>query len=155
MRHGETRRVRPYQQETMRALDQAFELGKRRFLIELPTGTGKTDITVLYIKRLIEVGWVERVLFLVDREQLAKQALEAFQDLLGGQYSSYWLRPGMVRQEKQITVSLLQTMISRCQDYTSGYFDVVIMDESHRSIYGAGCARLILHRNLQNSYLWF
>ena len=35
----------------MRAMDQAFELGKRRFLIELPTGTGKTDLTVLYIKR--------------------------------------------------------------------------------------------------------
>jgi len=118
-------------------MDQAFELGKRRFLIELPTGTGKTDITVLYLKRLIEAGWAERILFLVDREQLAKQALEAIQDLLGGQYSSYWLRPGIVRQEKQITVCLLQTMISRCQDYTSGYFDVVIMDESHRSIYGA------------------
>jgi type I restriction enzyme R subunit len=142
IRQGETRRVRPYQQEAMRALDQTFELWKRRFLIELPTGTGKTDITVLYIKRLIEAGWAERVLFLVDREQLAKQALEAIQDLLGGQYSCYWLRPGMVRQEKQITVSLLQTMISRCQDYTSGYFDVVIMDESHRSIYGAWQASL-------------
>lgn len=142
IRQGETRRLRPYQQEAMRAMDQAFELGKRRFLIELPTGTGKTDITVLYIKRLIEAGWAERILFLVDREQLAKQALEAVQDLLGGQYSSYWLRPGMVRQEKQITVSLLQTMISRCRDYTSGYFDVVVMDESHRSIYGAWQASL-------------
>jgi len=142
IRQGETRRLRPYQQETMRAMDQAFELGKRRFLIELPTGTGKTDLTVLYIKRLIEAGWVERVLFLVDREQLAKQALETIQDLLGGQHSSYWLRPGIVRQEKQITVCLLQTMISRYQDYTSGYFDVVIMDESHRSIYGAWQASL-------------
>ncbi len=123
-------------------MDQAFELGKRRFLIELPTGTGKTDLTVLYIKRLIEAGWAERVLFLVDREQLAKQALETIQDLLGGQHSSYWLRPGIVRQEKQITVCLLQTMISRYQDYTSGYFDVVIMDESHRSIYGAWQASL-------------
>ncbi len=142
IRQGETRRLRPYQQETMRAMDQAFELGKRRFLIELPTGTGKTDLTVLYIKRLIEAGWAERVLFLVDREQLAKQALETIQDLLGGQHSSYWLRPGIVRQEKQITVCLLQTMISRYQDYTSGYFDVVIMDESHRSIYGAWQASL-------------
>jgi len=142
IRQGETRRLRPYQQETMRAMDQAFELGKRRFLIELPTGTGKTDLTVLYIKRLIDANWAERVLFLVDREQLAKQALETIQDLLGGQHSSYWLRPGIVRQEKQITVCLLQTMISRYQDYTSGYFDVVIMDESHRSIYGAWQASL-------------
>jgi len=85
---------------------------------------------------LIQAGRAERALFLVDRDQLAKQALEAIQDILD-QYSSYWLRPGMVRQEQLITVCLLQTMISRYQEFTSGYFDVVIADESHRSIYGA------------------
>jgi type I restriction enzyme R subunit len=136
LRQGEQRQVRPYQQDAMKALDQAIELGKRRFLIELPTGTGKTDLICLYLKRLIQAGRAERVLFLVDRDQLAKQALEAIQDILN-QYGSYWLRPGMVRQEQQITVCLLQTMISRYQEFTSGYFDVVIADESHRSIYGA------------------
>lgn len=135
-RQGEQRTVRPYQQETMKALDHAGELGKRRFLMELPTGTGKTDLICLYLKRLIEAGRAERILFLVDREQLAKQALEALQDILN-QYGSYWLKPGMVRQEQQITVCLLQTMISRYPEFTSGYFDVVITDESHRSIYGA------------------
>ena len=136
LRQGEQRQVRPYQQDAMKALDQAIELGKRRFLLELPTGTGKTDLMCLYLKRLIQAGRAERVLFLVDRDQLAKQALEAIQDILD-QYSSYWLRPGMVRQEQLITVCLLQTMISRYQEFTSGYFDVVIADESHRSIYGA------------------
>jgi type I restriction enzyme R subunit len=136
LRQGEQRQVRPYQQDTMKVLDQAIELGKRRFLLELPTGTGKTDLICLYLKRLIQAGRTERVLFLVDRDQLAKQALEAIQDILD-QYSSYWLRPGMVRQEQLITVCLLQTMISRYQEFTSGYFDVVIADESHRSIYGA------------------
>jgi type I restriction enzyme R subunit len=136
LRNGEARDVRPYQQDTMRALDQALELGKRRFLIELPTGTGKTDIVCLYLKRLIKAGRSERILFLVDREQLAKQAIGALQDLLN-QYSSYWLKPGQVRQEKQITVCLLQTMIGRYTEFTSGYFDVVIADECHRSIYGS------------------
>lgn len=136
IRQGEVRNVRDYQKEAMQALDHSLELGKRRFLIELPTGTGKTDLIALYIKRLIEAGRAEKILFLVDREQLAKQALEAIQDILR-QYSSYWLRPGVVKEEKQITVCLLQTMISRYQDYTSGYFDVVIADECHRSIYGA------------------
>jgi type I restriction enzyme R subunit len=136
LRQSEQRQVRPYQQEAMKALDQAIELGKRRFLLELPTGTGKTDLICLYLKRLIQAGRAERVLFLVDRDQLAKQALEAIQDILD-QYSSYWLRPGMVRQEQLLTVCLLQTMISRYQEFTSGYFDVVIADESHRSIYGA------------------
>ena len=136
IRQGETRQVRPYQREAMKALDHAVELGKRRFLIELPTGTGKTDLICLYLKRLFQAGRAERILFLVDREQLAKQALEAVQDILS-QYSSYWLRPGMARQEQQITVCLLQTMISRYTEFTSGYFDLVIADECHRSIYGA------------------
>lgn len=136
IRQGETRTVRPYQQEAMRALDRAVELGKRRFLIELPTGTGKTDLICLYLKRLIQAGRAERILFLVDREQLAAQALAAIQDVLSG-HPSYWLKPGTARQEQQITVCLLQTMISRYNEYTSGYFDVVVVDESHRSIYGA------------------
>lgn len=136
IRQGETRSVRPYQAEAMRALDHALELRKRRFLMELPTGTGKTDLICLYLKRLFQAGWAERVLFLVDRDQLAKQALEAIQDILSS-HSSYWLRPGMARQEQQITVALLQTMIGRVDEYTAGYFDVVIADECHRSIYGA------------------
>jgi type I restriction enzyme R subunit len=136
LRQGETRQVRPYQREAMQGMDHAVELGKHRFLIELPTGTGKTDLTVLYLKRLIEAGRAERILFLVDREQLAKQAIEAIQDVLN-QHSSYWLRPGMARQEQQITVCLLQTMISRYTEFTSGYFDVVVADECHRSIYGS------------------
>lgn len=136
IRSGETREVRPYQKEAMQALDQAVELGKRRFLIELPTGTGKTDLICLYLQRLIKAGRAEKILFLVDREQLAKQAIEAIQDILN-QHPSCWLRPGMIRQEQQITVCLLQTMISRYTEYTSGYFDVVVADECHRSIYGA------------------
>ncbi|MEG4202841.1 DEAD/DEAH box helicase family protein [Microcoleus sp. Pol7_A1] len=134
-RQGETRFVRPYQKQTMQAMDHAVELGKRRFLLELPTGTGKTDLICLQLKRLIQSGYAEKILFLVDREQLAKQALEAIQDVLN-QYGSYWLKPSVIRQEQQITVCLLQTMISRYQEFTSGYFDVVVADECHRSIYG-------------------
>lgn len=140
-RQGETRKLRSYQKDAMQAMDRALELGKRRFLVELPTGTGKTDLICLYIKRLMQAGHAERVLFLVDREQLAKQAQEAITDLLG-QYSHYWLKPGMVRSEQQITVCLLQTMIGRYHEYTSGYFDVVVADECHRSIYGAWRAAL-------------
>ena len=136
LRQGEQRKLRLYQQDAMKALDHALELGKRRFLIELPTGTGKTDLICLYLKRLIEAGRAERILFLVDREQLAKQALEAVQDVLD-QYDSYWLRPGTVRQEKRITICLLQTIIGLHQAFSSGYFDVVVADECHRLIYGA------------------
>ncbi len=136
IRQGEQRIVREYQKEAMKALDHVVELGKRRFLIELPTGTGKTDLICLYLKRLFEAGHAERILFLVDREQLAKQALEALQDILS-HHGSYWLKSGMVRQEQQITVCLLQTMIGRFDEFSSGYFDIVIADECHRSIYGS------------------
>jgi type I restriction enzyme R subunit len=135
-RQGETRQFRDYQRECVKAIDHAFELGKRRFLAGLPTGTGKTDIICQQIKRLIDAGHVERVLFLVDRDQLAKQALEAIQDMLPA-HPSYWLKAGALRQEKQITVALIQTMIGRVREYTSGYFDLVVMDECHRSIYGS------------------
>jgi type I restriction enzyme R subunit len=136
LRYGEVRIVRNYQGDCMRAMDHALELGKRRFLIELPTGTGKTDLICLQLKRLLKSIRAERILFLVDREQLAKQAIGAVQDILN-HHSSYWLKPGVIRQEKEITVALLQTMMGRYQEYTSGYFDVVIADECHRSIYGA------------------
>ncbi len=136
LRFGEVREVRSYQADCMRAMDHAPELGKRRFLIELPTGTGKTDLICLQLKRLLKALRAERILFLVDREQLAKQAIAAVQDILN-HHSSYWLKPGVIRQEKEITVALLQTMMGRYQEYTSGYFDVVITDECHRSIYGA------------------
>src|SRR5438552_4915763 len=141
LRVGEVRIVRPYQKDVLRALDHAVELGKRRFLMELPTGTGKTDVICLHGKRLFKAGRAERLLFLVDREQLAEQAIAALQDLCP-EYSSYWLKPGMARQEKQITVCLLQTMIGRYHEFTSGYFDIVIADECHRSIYGAWQAAL-------------
>lgn len=133
---GEVRFLRPYQGDCMHAMDSALLLGKRRFLAELPTGTGKTDLTVLYLKRLLETGHAERVLILVDRESLAKQAIEAVQEILPD-YSSYWLKAGTAPQHKQITVCLLQTMMSRYKVFTSGYFDVVVTDEAHRSIYGA------------------
>jgi len=141
LRVGEPRIVRPYQKDVLRALDQAVELGKRRFLLELPTGTGKTDIIALHTKRMFKAGRAERVLFLVDREQLAEQAIGAIQDLCS-EYSSYWQRPGMAIQQKQITVCLLQTMIGRYPEFSSGYFDIVIADECHRSIYGAWQAAL-------------
>lgn len=141
IREGETRSVRPYQQDCMKALDHAVELGKRRFLIELPTGTGKTDLICLAVKRLMQAGRTEKVLFLVDRDQLGQQAIAAIQDICNDR-SSYWLQAGNVKQEQQITVSLLQTMISRYREFSSGYFDLVVTDESHRSIYGSWQAAL-------------
>ncbi len=132
---GKTRTLREYQVEAMKAMDYAWELGKTRFLLQMPTGTGKTACIVSYLKRLLKSENVERVLILVDRSELAKQAIDSVGDLLP-EYSSYWLKAGMKVQHKQITVCLIQTMMNKYNEFSSGYFDVVVADECHRSIYG-------------------
>ena len=105
-------------------------------LVEMATGTGKTRTAAALIKRLFESGWVGRVLFLVDRITLAKQAEDAFVEHLPD-YPAYVLRPGRKKlDEKRVTIASLQTMIGEYSAYSAGYFDLVITDECHRSIYG-------------------
>ena len=77
-----------------------------------------------------------RALFLVDRIALAGQAEDAFKDHLGD-YPCQVLRPGRnFDTSKRITIATLQTMITEYRDPSSGYFDLVITDECHRSMYG-------------------
>ena len=79
---------------------------------------------------------VTRVLFLVDRIALAAQAEDAFTDHLRD-YPCHVLRPGRgFDRAKRITIATLQTMIAEYGHISSGYFDLVIIDECHRSIYG-------------------
>ena len=105
-------------------------------LVEMATGTGKTRTAAAFIKRLFEANEVTRVLFLVDRNTLAKQTEDAFAEHLPD-YPSYRLQSGRrFQDEKRITITTLQSMINIYRDYSAGYFDLVISDECHRSIYG-------------------
>lgn len=70
--------LRPYQADAIQAVEQAILAGKRRMLVAMATGTGKTFTTVSLIYRLIRSGLARRVLFLVDRRALAAQAVQAF-----------------------------------------------------------------------------
>jgi type I restriction enzyme R subunit len=111
-------------------------LGRRKLLVEMATGTGKTRMAAALIKRLFEANAVTRVLFLVDRITLAHQTEEAFTEHLC-EYPAYVLRAGRrFQDEKRITITTLQSMINLYRDYSSGYFDLIITDECHRSIYG-------------------
>lgn len=131
---GETKTVRPYQREALEALDRAIESGKRKMLIVMATGTGKTMMIALQLKRMFDAGLAERVLFLVDRIELGKQAQESFNDILKD-YPSELLFGGKRRREASITIGTLPTIYSQLNRLTSGYFDVVVSDEAHRSIY--------------------
>ena len=73
---------RDYQIECIEALSTEILHGRRKLLMEMATGTGKTRTTAAFIKRLFEAGIVTRVLFLVDRIALARQAEDAFTDHL-------------------------------------------------------------------------
>ena len=127
---------RDYQIECIEALSAEVSRGKHKLLVEMATGTGKTRTAAAFIKRLFEAGIVTRVLFLVDRIALARQAEDAFTDHLRD-YPGHVLRPGRsFDRAKRITIATLQTMIAEYRDLSPGYFDLVITDECHRSIYG-------------------
>ena len=127
---------RDYQIECIEALSTEVSLGRRKLLVEMATGTGKTRTAAAFIKRLFEAGAVTRVLFLVDRIALAGQAEDTFTDRLRD-YPCHVMRPrrGFDRG-KRIVIATLQTMIAEYRGLSSGYFDLVITDECHRSIYG-------------------
>ena len=130
---GEWRIPRPYQKEAMQIMDKALEGGKRKMLLVMATGTGKTDVIALYLKRLFEAGLVNRALFLVDRIDLGVQAKEVFDEILKD-YPSKLLYGGKQRDESSIIISTLPTLYSQLSLFTSGYFDVIVSDEAHRSI---------------------
>ncbi len=132
---GDWRTPRPYQKEAMQVMDKAIEGGKRKMLLVMATGTGKTDTIALYLKRLFEAGLVNRALFLVDRIDLGVQTKEVFDEILKD-YPSKLLYGGKQRDESSIIISTLPTLYSQLSLFTSGYFDVIISDEAHRSIFG-------------------
>lgn len=127
---------RDYQMDCIDSLTDEFQKGRRKMLVEMATGTGKTRTAAALIKRLFEANAITRVLFLVDRNTLAKQTEDAFAEHLPD-YPSYRLQNGRrFQDEKRITITTLQSMVNIYRDYSSGYFDLVISDECHRSIYG-------------------
>ncbi len=127
---------RDYQTECIDTLCREMLAGRRKLLVEMATGTGKTRTAAAFIKRLFEAGAITRVLFLVDRIPLAKQTEDAFAEHLSD-FPAYVLRAGRrFQDEKRITITTLQSMVNTYREYSAGYFDLVISDECHRSIYG-------------------
>ena len=136
--------VRPYQKEAVSAVDIAISKGKRRMLIEMATGTGKTLVIAMILKRLFESGIAQKVLFLVDRKNLAEQAREVLAEYLRGYEPKVWYG-GKSREFGRIVIGTLPTIASQLERFSPGHFDVVITDECHRSIYN-------LYRNLLNHF---
>ncbi len=127
---------RDYQQDCIETLCREIGLGRRKLLVEMATGTGKTRTAAALIKRLFAANVVSRVLFLVDRIPLALQAEDAFTEHLK-ELPCYVLRAGRRFQDEQrLTITTLQSMVNIYHEYSAGYFDLIVTDECHRSIYG-------------------
>lgn len=130
---------RNYQIASIRAVMEAVEKRKRKFLLVMATGTGKTRTCIALVDALMRAGWVERVLFLVDRIALRDQTLEAFKEHLPNE--PRWPKQGEkeIATDRRIYVSTYPTMLNviRNEDKSLSphFFDLIVVDESHRSIY--------------------
>jgi type I restriction enzyme R subunit len=140
---GEEVTVRPYQLECLKKADEALIGGRRRMLLEMATGTGKTLTIAMLMKRWFQSAVISRVLFLVDRIELAKQAKETFDDYLRD-WPAVILYGGKRSLEGQIVVGTLDTIASQLgpNGFGHAYFDLVVTDECHRSIYNTHRATL-------------
>ena len=136
---------RPYQLEAVKKVCESFEEKHRRALVVMTTGTGKTRTAISLVDVLTSKNWVQNVLFLADRTELVKQAEKNFKKLLPDMSCCNLLssKDGDP-EESRIIFSTYQTMIN-CIDkmkskngitlFTPGHFDLIIIDEAHRSIY--------------------
>ncbi|MEW6657224.1 MAG: DEAD/DEAH box helicase family protein [Thermodesulfobacteriota bacterium] len=140
---GEEIETRPYQATCLQKADTALIAGRRRMLFEMATGTGKTLTIAMLMKRWFQAAIISRVLFLADRIELAKQAKETFDDYLRD-WPSTLLYGGKRSLEGQIVVGTLDTIAGQLGPggFGHGYFDLVVTDECHRSIYNTHRATL-------------
>lgn len=140
---GEEVEARPYQLRCLEAADRALVSGRRRMLFEMATGTGKTLTIAMLMKRWLQAAAISRILFLSDRIELAKQAKETFDDYLRD-WPSKLLYGGKRSLEGQIVVGTLDTIAGQIGSggFGHAYFDLVVTDECHRSIYNTHRATL-------------
>ena len=134
---------RYYQEGAIKAVCDSFGTkNRRKALLVMATGSGKTRTVIALCKVLLDQGWVKNILFLADRNSLVTQAKRSFVNLLPD------LSVTNLCEEKDnytahCVFSTYQTMMNCIDDihdedgklFTCGHFDLVVCDEAHRSIY--------------------
>jgi len=135
---------RYYQKESVQSVCDAFgERNRRKALLVMATGSGKTRTVISIVDVLERYGWVKNVLFLTDRTALVTQAKRAFHNLMPN-LSLCNLTENKDDASARAVFSTYQTMMNCIDDtrdekgdrlFTPGHFDLIIVDEAHRSIY--------------------
>ena len=138
LRKNKLRILREYQLKAVRAVQSSVVEGNDRFLLEMATGTGKTLTSSAIIKMFLRLYNVKRVLFLVDRIELETQAKTEFDEVLKNDFSTViWKENQQDWVKAEIVVSTVQSFVSGNKYkkiFTPNQFDLVISDESHRSL---------------------
>ncbi len=131
---------RHYQKMAIKSVCEHFNNKHRRGLLVMATGTGKTRVAISLVDVLARNGWVKNVLFLADRIPLVSQAHKNFVKLLPNMTTSILSEDKDPDTNARITFSTYQTMINYIDTdekaFSVGRFDLIVIDEAHRSIFG-------------------
>lgn len=132
---------RTYQKLAIKAVGEHLQDGHKRALIVMATGTGKTRTTIALIKQLMKANWTTRTLFLCDRISLLNQAKRAFTNLLS-ETPPVDLRSDKDNTTARLCLSTYGTMMGLIDEvqngirlFDPGHFDLIVLDEAHRSVY--------------------
>lgn len=135
---------RTYQQEAIKAFCDDLNNHQRKGLLVMATGTGKTRTAVSIVDVLTNANWIKNVLFLADRAELVKQAKKSFNKLIPSLSTINLTTEKENAENARMVFSTYQTMMNAIDDiktkdgkklFTVGHFDLIIVDEAHRSIY--------------------
>jgi type I restriction enzyme R subunit len=133
---------RSYQNLAIRSITEAFDnRNERKALLVMATGTGKTRTAIALVDLLMRANWVKRVLFLADRNALITQAIRAFKTHLPTA-TAVDLTKDEASETDNVVLSTYPTILNRIDRsdgdkriFGPGHFDLIIVDEAHRSIY--------------------
>ena len=131
---------RPYQHMAITAIVDRFNSMYRRSLLVMATGTGKTRTAIALVELLFRNNWIKNVLFLADRTSLVRQAFKNFKKLLPDYTYNVISDPSLANDPNaRVSFSTHQTMINYIDNedkrFSVGRFDLIIIDEAHRSIF--------------------
>lgn len=126
---------RGYQIEAVKRVCERFEENRYKVLIVQATGTGKTRVAIALSELLIRARWAKRILFLCDRRELRKQAHNAFAEHISSEPRVYVTAKTAEDRTKSVYLATYPAMMKCFENFDVGFFDLVIADESHRSIY--------------------